>query len=55
MLTTILGVDDGVSECGLDDVPSWDLILNNNSPEDGEKAIQNVLDHIQQWKNELRT
>lgn len=55
MLNSILAVDDSVSECGLDDVLSWDLILNNNSPEDGEKAIKILLDHIQQWKNELRT
>lgn len=44
----ILGVDDIVSECGLDDFENWDLKVDNNSEENGNCAIETILDIIKQ-------
>lgn len=49
-----IGVDDGISECDLDDVQDWDLVLMNNSTEEGKKAVEILLDHIKQWQEEFQ-
>lgn len=49
-----IGVDDGISECDLDDVQDWDLVLTNNSTEEGKKAVEILLDHIKKWQEELQ-
>lgn len=48
-----LGVDDGISECGLDDLDSWDLILNNNNIEEGKQAVKILVDNIRKWLNDI--
>ncbi|KAK4883132.1 hypothetical protein RN001_006451 [Aquatica leii] len=37
------GVDDGVSECGLDDYIDWDLCVTNNNSEECDESIQEIL------------
>lgn len=50
-----LGVDDGISECDLDDVESWDLVLHNNSVDEGEQAVKMLLDNIEAWQKKVET
>lgn len=40
------GVDDTVSECGLDGFDAWDLKISNNSEEEGNKAIEDLLNVV---------
>ncbi|KAF5298635.1 hypothetical protein FQR65_LT09731 [Abscondita terminalis] len=37
------GVDDGISECGLDDYTDWDLSITNNNSQEGDQAIETIL------------
>lgn len=41
------GVDDGASECDLDDVTDWDLVIRNN-PGD-EEQVEESLKLITSW------
>merc|ERR1711874_922169 len=40
-------VDDAESECGLDDVNDWDLVVNNDGEEGPEKVLEPVLKILQ--------
>lgn len=42
------GVDDGPSECDLDDVADWDLVIQNNgiNPNEVETALETVSNWI---------
>lgn len=42
----ILGIDDSETECDLDDVGSWDVLLENNDDGDIETIMQQLLDLI---------
>jgi len=41
------GVDDAPTECGLDHVTDWDLVVENNGA--GETEIESALDTIMGW------
>jgi len=42
-----VSVDDAESECDLDDIENWDLILNNNGQETKDQLVQRVIDIIE--------
>lgn len=45
------GVDDAETECGLDSVNSWNVIIDNNHSED---YLEEKIDEILNWvKNKL--
>lgn len=39
----IIGIDDSETECDLDDVNNWDLLLENNNNSDIEAILQQLL------------
>lgn len=41
------GVDDVSSECGLDDIAQWDLVIENDGTQDVEVILNKILDLIQ--------
>jgi len=41
------GVDDGPSECDLDDVDDWDLVVTNNGTENDN--VRQALDTVSKW------
>ena len=44
-LFLFLGVDDAESECNLDDIQNWDLIIENEN-KNVEDKLQNILNLI---------
>lgn len=41
------GVDNGPSECDLDDVTDWDLVVTNNGAEDLNESVSTILSWIE--------
>ncbi|KAK9506565.1 hypothetical protein O3M35_008470 [Rhynocoris fuscipes] len=50
------GIDDQETECDLDDVEEWDLIITNHSTDEVDKAIEDMKQEIQECltRNELK-
>ncbi len=48
-----VGVDDGPSECDLDDVKDWDLVITNNNNGDGSghHEVELALETVTGWIN----
>lgn len=46
--TFTVSVDDAESECGLDDVEKWDLVLDNSGKETKDELVQQVLQIIKE-------
>jgi phosphomevalonate kinase len=43
------GIDDGATECNLDHITDWDLVVDNNDAEG--KSVDCALDEIMKWIN----
>ncbi|XP_011872029.1 PREDICTED: phosphomevalonate kinase [Vollenhovia emeryi] len=40
------GIDDSETECDLDDVDNWDVVLENNGDGDAEALLRQLLGHV---------